>query len=422
MQETCRWNHRAAGRWIGWVVASGLLFAPLNARGGDWPQILGPNRTGVAVDEALVDAFPRGGPKTLWSQEIGEGFAGVAISQGSGVLFHRRGNQEIAWCFDAATGKQRWERPFPATFSGGYSKDTGPRCVPLIHQDAVYLFGAAGDLHCLRMKDGEVNWSRRLYKEVKGAEGFFGAGSAPIVDGDLLLINAGGAKGAGLMGLGLADGKTVWSVSDEQASYSAPAAAQVGGVRQVIFVTRLNCVSVDPKTGKEFWRFPFGDRGPTVNAATPVVVNGHVFVSASYGIGARLAKIGASSAEEVWSNNETMSSQYTTCVLHEGLLYGTDGRADQGGARLRCFDPMTGKVRWTEEGFGVAHAILADKKLVLWKDDGTLVLAKATSEGYEELGSHPIFKSTSRALPALSNGRLYLHDSKRLVCVDLRRP
>src|SRR6185295_9030292 len=100
--------------------------------------------------------------------------------------------------------------------------------------------------------------------------------------------------------LDLASGRTLWKSTDELASYSSPAAATIDGERHVVFVTRLNVVSVDPHSGNVRFRFPFGARGPTVNAATPLVLGDHLFVSSSYGVGARWAKIDKGGAKELW--------------------------------------------------------------------------------------------------------------------------
>jgi hypothetical protein len=115
-----------------------------------------------------------------------------------------------------------------------------------------------------------------------------------------------------------------------------------------------------------------------------------------------------------------MSSQYTTCVLHDDYLYGVDGRQDLGVARLRCIEPLTGRVLWTEDGFGMATLILADEKLVIMKSDGTLVLARPSPKGFQPLGSARLFRGTVRALPALSDGLLSVRDGRTLKCVDLR--
>ena len=396
-----------------------LLMSPSSGLAGDWPQILGPNRDGRALEERVADSFSTDGPKRLWELPVGDGLAGVAIVGESGILFHRRNDKEELLAFHPQTGEKLWATQFPASYSGSISPDNGPRCVPLIHKDRVFAFGAAGELHATGLSAGTKLWSRNLYKEFKGSEGYFGAGSCPIVMDDLLLLNVGGANGAGLVALRLADGEVAWKATDEGASYSSPVSVQLQGEPAAIFVTRLNCLAVRPSDGNVLWRFPFGARGPTVNAASPLIVDDHVFLSASYGVGAVWASLTSTGITKVWDNNETMSSQYTTCVLHGKYLYGVHGRADGGESSLRCFDPQTGRVLWYRDGFGVAHAILADNKLLMIKDDGTLVLVRPNPDRYEELASVQVLQKTVRALPALSGGRLYLRDTRRLICLDV---
>jgi outer membrane protein assembly factor BamB len=323
---------------------------------------------------------------------------------------------------DTTGGKVLWKRGFPTRYRSGISPDNGPRCVPVIHQDAVYLYDAEGIVFCLALADGKLRWQRDLKQDYSAPEGYFGAGSTPIVEADRLLVNVGGRDGAGLVALSLASGKTLWKATDEGASYSSPVAVTLRGTRHVVFITRLNCVSVDPANGDVRFQFPFGMRGPTVNGASPSIVGDRVFLTASYGIGATMAKITDRDAQVLWQADDVMSSQYTTCVEHEGVFYGIDGRQDIGVAQLRAFDPRQGKVHWTREGFGMATIILADGKLVILKTDGTLVLAKATAEAYEELASVQLFNSTTRALPALAAGLLYARDERGLKCVDLANP
>ncbi|HTI50113.1 MAG TPA: PQQ-binding-like beta-propeller repeat protein [Planctomycetaceae bacterium] len=400
------------------VVAHLIHSTPADA--GEWPQILGPARNGIADQESIVGSLPATGPKTVWQYDVGEGFAGVAVAGGRVVLFHRRGGEELVESLESQTGKPLWKRSFRATYAGGISPDNGPRCVPVVHEGLVFLFGAAGDLHCVALEDGKEIWSRAAGREFSVPDSYFGAGSTPIVDGDKLLVNVGGKSGAGIVAFAVADGKTIWQKTDEQASYSSPVAVTEDGVRQVIFVTRYSALSIDPADGTVRWRFPFGARGPTVNAASPLAFDGHLFLSASYGVGAVFAKFDRKRAETIWANNDTMSSQYATCVRHEGFLYGIDGRQDVGSARLRCFDPVAGKVRWTKDRFGMASLILADGKLIVVKDDGTMILANASPEAYQELGQSRILKGTTRALPALAGGLLYVRDTETLKCVDLR--
>jgi outer membrane protein assembly factor BamB len=401
------------------LVAFVLIASPLSA--GDWPQILGPQRNGVADGEKLAAAWPSGGPKTLWQKSVGHGFAGVAVAGEKAVVFHRIGDQEVAECLDSQTGKPVWKASFPTRYVSSISDDNGPRCVPLIQQDHVYLFGAGGGLHCVSLAEGKKLWSHECASEFGAPDGYFGAGSTPIVENGKLLVNVGaGRNQAGIVAFDCSTGNVVWKATDELASYSSPVAATVDGVRHVIFITRLNLVSLDPENGQVRFQFPFGARGPTVNAANPVLINGHMFLTASYGIGAVYARIGKSEVRTVWKSDDAMSSQYPTPIYHGGVLYGIDGRQDVGVARLRCIDPKDGSVRWTKENFGMAAPILADEKLLLMKTNGELVMAEPTPRAFKQLASAELFKGTVRALPALANGLLYVRDESTLKCVDLR--
>ena len=398
---------------------TGLLIGP--AAAGDWPQILGPHRNGLADGEQLV-AWPKAGPRLIWQREVGQGFAGVAVVGKQAILFHRVGDELVAQCLDTATGKSTWRTTFETNYRASISPDAGPRCVPLVHEGRVYLYGPSGELACVTLDTGKKIWARNVNQEYGAPEGYFGAGSSPIVEGDKLLLNVGGRDGAGIVAFALADGKTVWKATDEGASYSSPTAATLGGQRHVVFVTRLNVVSIDPQSGEVRFRFPFGQRGPTVNAANPLVLGDHLFVSASYGVGAQWAKIAPSGTTTVWESDDVMSSQYTTSVEKDGVLYGIDGRQDVGVARLRAFDPRSGKVFWTEENFGTGNLILAGDKLLVLKTDGTLVLIDPNPKSYRPLADAQIFDATVQALPALAGGLLIARDTQTLKCLAVGQP
>jgi len=398
-------------------LSCAALFLPSVANAGDWPQILGPNRDGRALNEELPNSWPKDGPKTLWSYEVGSGFAGPAVVGNRVILFHRVGDSERVEALSANHGESLWQTDFKATYRGTINPDDGPRCVPVIHDDAVYVFGAAGDVHCVALADGKKRWSRATFEEFNAPEGYFGAGSSPVVVGDALLVNVGGRDGAGVVAFSTKTGETLWKVSDEQASYSSPAVATFDGKTRVVFVARLNVLVLDPADGEILARTPFGQRGPTVNAATPLVIDEDLFLTASYGIGAKLMKVTADGLKPIWESDSAMSSQYNTPVYDDGYLYGIHGREDIGRAALRCVDAQTGKVQWSADEFGVAHLILADDKLLLARIDGELVLAEASPKALNVLARHQAFDGTLRALPALARGKLYARDDDVLKCI-----
>lgn len=386
---------------------------------GDWPQILGPNRNGqAAADERLIETWPKDGPPLLWQREVGGGFAGLAVAGNTAVLFHRVDDEEVAEAIDPATGNAKWKAGSPTSFSSGFSDDQGPRCTPVIAGSRVFVFGAQGVLRCLDLKSGQKIWQRNTHAEFKAPEGYFGAGSTPLVVGNKLLVNVGaGRGGAGIVAFDVATGKTVWQATDELASYSSPVLATVEGTQHAIFVTRLKTVSLDPDTGKVRFEFPFGKRGPTVNGASPVVLNGHLFVSAHYGVGAVFSKISVTAAEEKWSSDDLLSSHYMTPLAHDGLLFGVHGQERLDEPELRCLDPKTQKVLWTKSGFGYGTMLAADGKFLMQTTTGELILWKPDARRYQELARAKLFRGTTRALPALANGRLLARDATTVKCV-----
>jgi hypothetical protein len=407
-----------ARRTLATLLAVGFA---LPTWGGDWPQILGPQRNGRAEGETLAAAWPADGPPRRWRYPLGSGYAGAAVVGRRVVVFHRVGDQERVECLDALTGRSLWKTDFPATYRGGIDPDTGPRCVPLVVQDTIYAFGAAGDLYAVELATGRARWRRSLYADYQADEGYFGAGSTPLYVTGRLLVNVGG-KGAGLVALDPASGQTLWKATDEAASYASPVLCSSPKGPAALFVTRLNCLWVEPESGQVHPLFPFGQRGPTVNAATPLVFGDRLFVTASYGIGAVCARLDRGAANIVWKNDRVLSSQYATPVEHEGLLYGIHGREDVGVAELRCIEAATGTIRWQVPDYGVAHLILAGNRLLIQKVDGWLALAEASGTAYRELAKTRISTQPTRALPALAHGQLYVRTGSgggELICLDL---
>jgi outer membrane protein assembly factor BamB len=340
-------------------------------------------------------------------------------------IFHRVDDVERLERLDALTGRQVWRADFEANYRGGIDPDKGPRCVPLIHGRNVYVHGAAGDLHCVIRRNGAKKWSRETLVEMNGDEGFFGVASTPICLEGRLLVNVGGRPDAGIVAFDPETGETLWQQGDERASYASPVSAVLDDQPYAIFVTRYNALAIHPADGTIRFRFPFGQRGATVNAAMPLVLRNHLFVTASYGIGSVLTRIDEVKPTTVWANDQTLSSQYNTPVFHDGHLYGIHGREDVGRAELRCIEVESGTVKWREPGFGVAHVILADNKLLVLKAEGDLLLVEPNDQQFTPLARAHVTSHTARALPALAHGKLYLRDHRperaTLMCLRVGR-
>lgn len=413
------------------VIRGGLVWAVTAlatgaAAAGDWPQVLGPRRDGqAAADERLAASWPAAGPPVVWTSDVGAGYAGVSVADGRALVFHRRDGRELVEAFAAGTGKPLWrDEGHPTDFRPQVGDGDGPLCTPVVAGDRVVVLGASGTLACLDARTGRRAWSRATHRDYDAPEGYFGAGSTPLVVGPRVLVNVGGRDDAGLVCFDLETGRTLWQGTAEAASYSAPVAVEIAGEPHALAVTRLSCLLVDVATGNVRWRFPFGQRGPTVNAATPVLIGGdRLLVTSAYGIGCVCATFDRAAATPIWQGAGPLASQYCTPVLVAGHLYCLDGRDDLPPADFVCVEAASGREVWRERGFGYGTLLAADGRLVVAKTDGELVLVRPDPAGLEVLARCRPFGAelagAVRALPALAAGRLYLRDDRRLLCLQV---
>lgn len=413
------------------IFGVALLGTFANTRAGDWPQALGPQRDGSAQNERLPKRLPAQ-PTVVWKRDVGQGYAGPAVVGDRVFLFDRVGDQERLTALDRHRGEVIWEQIFPATYRGGVDPDAGPRCVPVVHGDSIVVLGAGGGLHCLQAADGKRRWSHDLVQEFRAQEGYFGFGSSPLVGNGLVLVNVGGASGAGIVGFHLQDGSVHWKATQDDASYSGPTWLPHGNASPplAVFVTRLHLRVINATDGAIVYEHPFGRRGPTVNAATPLVLDEGIFVTANYGVGAILLDWMGAKSTVIWESDEALSSQYNTPISLDGHLYGIHGREDAGVAELRCIETQTGRVKWSVREFGVAHLIRADRRALALKVDGTMLVfdldpAKYAGASAGE-GVCRVSASATRSLPALSGGHLYVRDHRgdggSLYCLSLDSP
>ncbi len=400
------------------------------AKESDWPQILGPNRNGIYSGPDIVASFPRSGPASLWTRDVGAGFAGPAVAGDRLILFHRVKGRETVEAMEAGTGKTIWTFDYPTTYRDDFGFDEGPRAVPVIADGRVFTHGADGMLHGIDFSTGKMLWGVDTRKVFDAPKGYFGVASSPVVDGGRVLVNVGGKKGlgapkpgdgGGIVAFDAATGKAIWAATADEPSYSAPIIADIGGHHTGVFFTRTGLVAVDPASGKVLYQHRWRARmAASVNAATPIVSGDRIFLSSSYGTGAVLLQVAGNSVKPIWSGDESMSNHYSTSVLKDGYLYGFDGRQEFG-QTLRCVELATGKVMWNVDGFGAGTLIIAGDTLVITRESGELALAPASPKAFRFNARAQVIKGVVRAYPALANGRYYVRNEHELRAFDLRQ-
>ena len=401
------------------IALATLLLAAARVT-ADWPQFLGPDRNGVYRGTPIATTFPASGPKVAWSKKVGQGLSGPVVVGNHLILFHRVGDREVVESLDPANGKTQWQYGYPTAYRDDFGFDEGPRAVPVVVDGVVYTFGAEGQLHAIGLDRGERLWSENTAQKFGVPKGFFGAAGSPLVENGRVMANVGGAK-AGIVAFNAKTGKVEWTTTGDAASYSSPVAATIAGQRYAIFLTRAGLAAVDPASGAvRFQRAWRARANASVNAATPVVVDNLIFISAEYGPGAAVLRLDGSTLTEVWSSNDVLSNHYATSVYTDGVLYGFHGRQEFG-QTLRAVDFRTGRVRWSEEKFGAGTLTLAGDQLIVMREDGELILAPVTPSGFKPTARARVLPATVRAYPAIDSGFFYVRNDSTLVCLDLRR-
>ncbi|MFO0978825.1 MAG: PQQ-binding-like beta-propeller repeat protein [Planctomycetaceae bacterium] len=402
------------------VLTSSLHYSACSVA-GDWPQILGPQRNGVAAsDESLLKEWKAGGPDVLWESSVGAGFAGVAVAGNRVIVFDREATRERVLCLETATGNVLWESGTKTSYQGGVSEDKGPRCVPVISGNVVVTLGVEGLLRCLKLEDGSEVWKRDTTADYRPLEGYFGVGSTPVVYRNLVIVNVGGRE-ASVVAFDLSTGETAWKAFTDAASYSSPIVARFGEKDLAVVVTRLHVVGLDPSTGTQVFSIPFGARGPTVNGATPVVTQNRIFLSSSYNIGSLLIECDGDTAKESWRDEELLATQYATPVSSsngDNIVFAVDGRQDagRGTCSLKCLDIAAHKVLWEESGFDYGTLLRVNKDVLFLTCTGELIRFEDSTTSFRERSRSTVLQPTDRGyrLPALSGGRLFIRDDETL--------
>lgn len=381
----------------------------------DWPGLLGPTRNGHADASCALPNTMGSAPKQLWKVEAGQGYAGPAIAGKDFVLFERIGDNDRVRLLNLDTGKEVWHRDLKAGYRGGIDSDKGPRSVPTILEKSILVYSAAGDLTLLNRLDGVVIWTRSLRKEYQAEDGYFGAGSTPLVVRDQVIVNI-GSKTASVVCVSLVNGKTIWTSSEAEASYASPIllestfeAAIAAPI--VVIPGKLKTLGLDLQTGKPLWELPFGQRGPTVNAATPVVTaDRNLFLTSSYGIGSLLVRPGPTAAQILRKGND-LSSQYSTPVVIADKIFGSDGREDGGEGAYKCLQASDGQLLWEKPNMPICHTIGVGTKLLILGIGGEIWSLDSAATQFNPVWESSIPKGKYRALPAFSGNRLYTRTS-----------
>ncbi len=400
------------------------------ADAADWPQWRGPDRDGISQEKGLLQEWPEEGPKLLWQKnELGDGYSTPAVANGRIFLVSNKGlDDEFVQALSAKDGKQIWSTHIGKVGNPDQKPPyPGARSTPTVDGKMLYALGSDGDLVCLDVAKGKVQWQKNLRTDFGGQPGTWAYAESPLVDGDALVVSPGG-KDAAIVALNKKNGDVIWKSpvpEGDPAGYASVIVVEAAGVKQYVQFLGKGLVGVDAQTGKFLWRYDHTSQGSAANIATPVADDeGYIYTGTHY-TGGGMVKLSADGdgvkAEEVYFEKK-LPTAIGGAVIVGDYMYGTSREL------TLCVNFKTGEVKWTKErAVSPASVCFADGRLYLHGEkDGDVALLEATPDGYQERGhfTPPDVpeKRVGKAwqYPVVAGGRLYIHDWGTLWCYDVK--
>lgn len=406
----------------------------------DWPQWRGPTRDGVWRETGLIDRFTGPQIPLRWRVAVGSGYSGPTVAAGRVYLSDRQDKpreSERVLCFDWKTGARLWNFDYDCHYHEvGYP--AGPRACVTVDDGRVYALGTMGDLHCLDAAHGTLLWKKQPGVDYKVRVPVWGIASAPLVEGELLIVQIGAADGACLVALDKKTGQERWRALDDRASYSAPIIIEQAGRRVLVCWTGDNVVGLNPASGEVYWKYPFPPKMMVINVPTPVVGSGRLFVTGFFD-GSLMLKLSPNElqVEKLWQRRganerktDALHAMISTPYLEGDYVYGVDSYGE-----LRCLDARTGDRVWEnltavpKARWATIHIVRNGRRMWMFNERGELLIGSLSPRGFEEISRAKLIEPTTQQLeqrggvcwshPAYAYRHVFARNDRELVCASL---
>jgi outer membrane protein assembly factor BamB len=407
---------------------------------GAWPRFRGANFDAIGdVETALVSApaptgykavtlassWPDEGPEVLWSKELGEGFASAAVLDGRVYIidYDQENEADLIRCMSLDDGSDIWNYSYPVKIKRYHGMS---RTVPAVTEKYIVTIGPKCHVTCLDSMAGEFRWMLDLVKDYGAEVPEWYAGQCPLIDnGKAIIAPAGEVL---MMAVDCETGEIVWQTPNPnkwKMTHSSIMPAEFMGERMYVYCASAGVVGVSAEDGSILWEYPDW-KIRLANVASPLVVgDGKIFLSGGYNSGAMMIQLIRENdeiiVEEVFRlDAKVFGSEQHTPIFYNDHIYGI--RPDK---QLVCLD-LNGNVVWTSSRTnrfgprGLGPYSIADGKIFVLDDEGTLTLAQANTTGYIQLAQAKVLEGPDAWGPmAFAAGRLIIRDMNRMICLDV---
>lgn len=388
--------------------------AGLHAATVDWFRWRGPDLNGVSAESGWSSNWPKEGPPLLWRTNVGTGFSCMTVSRGRVFTMGNRDSQDLVFCFNAGTGAIIWRHAYTAPLDDK-NYEGGPTATPTVDGERVFTMSKRGRVCCLDATNGGVVWERDLGSDPGLPWNEWGLAGSPLVQGDLVLLNAGSAGTA----LDKRTGAVVWTSAKETTGYASAVPFVVDGAVSALIFAAKHLKGLELATGRELWRYPW-ETGWDNNNADPIITGNRIFIT-SYSRGCAMLEVHGGQATAVYDTTNLFNHMSPGVKIGDHL-YGFNGREGRGRPNdFRCLEFATSTVKWTTPGLGVGSLMAADGRLIILSETGELVIAEARPDKFNALARAQVLGGRCWTPPVLSGGRIYCRNARGdLVCLDVR--
>ena len=390
-----------------------LLSSVLVLQAADWPQWRGPSRDGVVKGGWPGDLEKL---ERVWRVELQPSYSSPVVV-GDRVFTTETVSKKLerVRALDRKTGKVLWEKTWEGAMSVPFfAKRNGDwiRATPACDGETLFVAGIRDVLVALDAATGDEKWRIDFSAKFNKPLPAFGAVASPLIDGDALYTQAGGA----VCRLDKKTGEVKWRALEDGGgmmggAFASPSFAVLGGKRQLLVQTREKLGGLDPETGKVLWSQDIvAFRG--MNILTPIAVDDVLYTST---YGGKTQGWKAVETDGKWTVSplwEHKSQGYmTTPVVVNGVAF-TSLRS----GRMMAIDVKSGREGWTSsESFGDYVSMATNGSRVLGLDTkGNVTLFEADAGKFTRLGTKKIADGETWAHVAVCGEEVFIRELEGL--------
>lgn len=392
----------------------------------------GENRDGVYHETGLLKTWPANGPQLLWeTNDAGKGYSSpVVVGDKIYVTALNEDGEKEVFSAYSLDGKKLYSVPYGTPWKESFSDN---RSTPTIVGNKAYAISGMGEIVCFNTTDGSIVWSVDGNTQFGKKPGIWGTSESPLVFDNKVIYTPGGDKTT-MVALDAATGKTVWQTKSlgDHSCYVSPLLITHNGKKQIVGMTGLSIIGVNPQNGDIQWQFKDWAISKKVEsdgkicANTPIFKDGRLFVSNGYDQGSIMLQLNndATGVTLLWENND-LDTHMGGQVLVNGIIYGSNW-INNGQGDWVAVDWNTGATRYNtrwEGGKSKGVVITADGMLYCYDERrGAMALVNANPEKFDVVSEFLINKGDGPhwAHPVIKNGILYVRHGNGLMAYKIK--